>query len=47
MIPAAGEDDGKKHTYVILAATLFIISAEGGNDEQCSEAEKIAGSAMI
>ena len=28
----------KIQTAVILAATLFIISAEGGGDEQCSEA---------
>ena len=36
----------RKKTHTSFSPLLFIISAEGGGDEQCSEAEKIAGSAM-
>ena len=35
--PPAGEDDGKKHTRH-SRRSCFVISAEGGNDEQWSEA---------
>ena len=33
-----------KHTQRHSRRSCFVISAEGGNDEQLSEAEKIAGS---
>ena len=36
----------RKYKQPSFSPLLFIISAEGGGDEQCSEAEKIAGSAM-
>ena len=36
-------NSGKTQT-TSFSPLLFVISAEGGNDEQLSEAEKIAGS---